>query len=154
LDQKVDRLKLLEAWYALGPHKALDDLELGVIAVWEDGHVIWANREAESITGWPRPMLRDRHINVLVPEARRDGHTENIERWLRNPRARRMGELLGIQCQNRNGDLIDVEIQLLPNGIEFGMIILVGMRERKSSRPEEPKPKEQPAPPPHATLAS
>lgn len=113
-----------------GWHVVLEDAPSAVVIVDGEGAIKWANRAFVSLFGYARPEVAGRHVNTLLPEERTERHAEYISGWFRNPRPRPMGAELNIQGRNRNGDLMDLDIQLSPIETEGGVLVLAWIRER------------------------
>lgn len=113
-----------------GWHKVLEDAPLGVIIVDDQAKIVWANRAFVTLFGYSRPEVVGRQINFLLPEDRREGHGQNIAGWFAHPRPRPMGAELHIQGRNKNGTLIDLDIQLSPIETEAGVMAHAWVRER------------------------
>lgn len=120
----------VEEWARLGPHRFLEDAPSGVVVVHQDGRIAWANRAAVRIFGYSRGEMVGQMVDMLVPTARRTEHTAHLANWVRHPTARPMGASLGIQGQNKNGELLDLDIQLSPLETDTGVMGLAWVLER------------------------
>lgn len=117
-------------WVGLGPHRVLEESPEAVIAVREDGKIAYANRAFMTLFGYSRAQVIGRGVEMLIPEDRRTHHADNIAGWFMHPRPRPMGAELQIQGANRNGDLMDLDIQLSPIETDKGIMALAWIRER------------------------
>lgn len=120
----------IDEWIGLGPHKFLEDAPSAVIVVRDTGRIAWANRAAVTLFGYARPEFVGKPVDFLVPEERRTNHAGHIAGWIKHPRARPMGADLHIQGENKNGDLMDLDIQLSPIETDNGIMALAWIRER------------------------
>lgn len=114
-----------------GWHVVLEDAPPGVVILDGSGCIKWANRAFVTLFGYARPEIVGEHVNVLLPEDRTERHSEYISTWFRHPRPRPMGADLNIQGRNRNGDLMDLDIQLSPIETEDGVLVLAWIRIRE-----------------------
>lgn len=117
-------------WIGLGPHRFLEDAPSAVIVARDDGHIAWANRAAVTLFGYARQEFVGKPVDFLVPLDRRTNHAAHIAGWIKHPRARPMGADLHIQGANKNGDLMDLDIQLSPIETDNGIMALAWIRPR------------------------
>jgi PAS domain S-box-containing protein len=89
----------------------LDALPDAVVAVAQDGSIIYANARLARMFGFGRDALIGRPIEVLVPDWIRDQHPKLRERYLDEPHQRPLGalELVG---RRADGSEIPVDISL------------------------------------------
>ncbi len=114
-----------------GWHLVLEDAPPGVVIVDGSGRIKWANRAFVTLFGYARPEIVGKHVNTLLPDDRTERHAEYISSWFQHPRPRPMGADLNIQGRNRNGDLMDLDIQLTPIETEDGVLVLAWIRTRE-----------------------
>jgi PAS domain S-box-containing protein len=117
-------------WLKLGPHKLLEEAPLAVLVVNDQGKIVFANRMAVTLFGYSRAEFVGKEIHFLVPSDRRAPHANFIAGWFKHPRARPMGADLGIAGQNKNGDLMDLNIQLSPVEADAGVLAVAWIEER------------------------
>ena len=79
-----------------------------------DGRIERCNEELARIFGYDAAELVGMGVEMLMPEARRAGHDRLRRAWVAAPLARPMRALTGIQGQRKSGELIDIEIGLVP----------------------------------------
>lgn len=120
----------LAAFIGQGWHKVLEDAPSAVAVVRDDGNIVWANRAFMTLFGYARPEIVGKPVNMLIPEDRRPPHDANIAGWVKHPRARPMGADLNIQGRNKNGDLLNLDIQLSPIETDSGIMALAWIRDR------------------------
>jgi PAS domain S-box-containing protein len=114
-------------------HTVLEDAPSAVLIVDETGSIKWANRAFVTLFGYSRPEVVGKQINFLLPEDRRENHARYISGWFQHPRPRPMGSDLNIQGKNKNGDLLDLDIQLSPIETAEGILAEAWIRERPST---------------------
>jgi len=124
-------VEALTDWINLGPHKLLEEAPLAVLVVNGDGKIMFANRMAVTLFGYARAEFVGKEIHFLVPDDRRPKHANFVSGWFKHPRARPMGADLRIAGRNKNGDLIDLDIQLSPVETETGVLAVAWIGERK-----------------------
>jgi len=120
----------IASFIGAGFHKVLEDAPSAVVIADDHGKLVWANRAFVALFGHARPEIVGKQINFLLPEDRRERHAEYIEGWFGGPRPRPMGADLAIQGRKKNGDVIDLEIQLSPIETEKGVLALAWIRAR------------------------
>lgn len=128
----MDSVRRLVDWNDLGPHRFLEEAPSAVMLVDPAGKIVWANRAAVTLFGYARPEIVGRSVEMLLPQDRRSDHGEYLARWFRHPHSRLMGADLGIQGRNKNGDLLDLDIQLSPIETDKGIMACAWVRERGS----------------------
>ena len=124
-------IEAIEDWLKLGPHKLLEEAPLAVLVVGGDGAIKFANRMAVTMFGYARAEFVGKPIHFLVPDDRRPRHADFIAGWFKHPRARPMGADLGIEGRNKNGDLMNLDIQLSPVESDTGVLAVAWIGERK-----------------------
>jgi PAS domain S-box-containing protein len=100
-----------------------------------DGHgrIVLANHQVETMFGYDRAELFGELVEVLVPEAARDGHVHERRGYEAAPRARAMGVGLDLAGRRRDGSLVPVDIALSPvqaHGERFTIAIIRDITER------------------------
>lgn len=81
------------------------------------GRIVFANRMAEQLFGYPARELAGAPIEKLIPERIRTVHAEHRARYMRSPRMREMGATaINLVAVRRDGDEFPVEIRLSPIG--------------------------------------
>lgn len=126
----MDRVSRLVEWNDLGPHRFLEEAPSAVVIADNEGKIVWANRALVTLFGYSRGELTGRLIDMLLPDDRRPSHADHLSGWVKHPHARPMGADLDIQGRNKNGDLLDLDIQLSPIETDTGIMALAWVRER------------------------
>jgi PAS domain S-box-containing protein len=100
-----------------------------MIVVDHAGQIVRANPPAERLFGYAEEELRDKPIEMLMPEQARDAHHAHRDGYMANPHVRPMGtgqELTGLK---RNGQQFPVEIALSPINAPEGRLFLASIRD-------------------------
>jgi PAS domain S-box-containing protein len=127
----ADDVETLAEFFALGPHKVLEDAPIGTLVIRSDGTIAWANRSAMTTFGYSRAQFVGKHVNFLLPQDRIASHQSYISGWFMHPKARPMATShLHIQGLNRNRTLMDLDIQLSPIETQDGILALAWVQER------------------------
>ena len=85
-----------------------------MLVVAPDGAVIFVNRQAEALFGYPRTELIGQRIELLVPEVLRGRHLIDRQRYAQTPSVRPMGAGRSLLARRRDGSEFPVEISLAP----------------------------------------
>ncbi len=96
-----------------------------ILLVGADGLIRDANRQAELMFGWSRDELVGRPVDILVPQALRDGHRRHRSAYRRRPASRPMGLGMELQAVGRDGAGFPVEIGLGPSSDGSGELVVV-----------------------------
>lgn len=116
--------------------RLLESAPDGMAMVNEAHQIMMVNHQCEKLTGYTREELHGRHIEMLLPDEFALGHIERRNNYIKQPKARPMGEHLNIFCRRKNGIVFPVEISLIPLETDEGIRIFATIRditERKSS---------------------
>lgn len=100
----------------------------GIVLVDRRGRIDTVNRKVEIMTGYSRPQLVGRPVEVLVPE-RYTEHKELRENYQTAPGARLMGRGADIFVRRADGSEFPAEITLTPLQIEDGPVVSVTIRD-------------------------
>lgn len=95
--------------------EVLDWLPDGVLVVDEAGRIIYANRQAERLTGYRRRELLRRPVEMLVPASLRSMHREERRGFAAQPRPRPMGPAdRDFRLRRKDGSELIADIALGP----------------------------------------
>ena len=93
------------------------------------GRIVLANRQAETMFGYPRNELLTRTIEDLVPPRLRAGHPAHRADFHANPKQRPMGVGLELFAVRKDGVEFPVEISLSPMDLDGGPVVVSTVRD-------------------------
>jgi len=102
-----------------------------------DGHIVFANAQAERLFGYGRDELIGRPVELLVPERLREKHIRHREDYAVEPRTRPMGAGLELTGRRKDGSEVPVEISLSPLDTEEGPLVTSVIRDITDRRRAE-----------------
>ena len=123
----VGRLRSLTV--ALLSPSLLEAIPDAIVAVNQEGIILQANSQTESMFGYTREELIGQRIEILVPERRREQHRHHRDHFAEQPKTRRMGPGLDLQARRRDGSEFPVEISLSPVQTDNGIVALSAIRD-------------------------
>ncbi|MHB9288841.1 PAS domain S-box protein [Halobacteriales archaeon Cl-PHB] len=85
-----------------------------IVLVDAGGDIVYANARVADLLGYDPAELVGDPIEVLVPEADRDGHVADREAFIADPETRRMSDRPNLQARRKDGSLVPVAIHLSP----------------------------------------
>lgn len=133
---KVQRdAKLVEARFG----DLLQSTPDGIVIASPSGRIVLANRQAESLFGYPRDELRGKLIEVLLPERYRGGHVRHRSGFFSQPRTRSMGAGLELNGLRKDGTEFPVEISLSPLDTDEGTLVMSAIRDISDRKKAEQK---------------
>jgi PAS domain S-box-containing protein len=100
-----------------------------MVVVSQDGKIVLANTQVETLFGYRREELMGQKIEMLVPERFRGLHPEHRDGFSREPRVRSMGAGLELFGLHKHGHEFPVEISLSPMQTEEGMLVTSAIRD-------------------------
>ncbi len=100
-----------------------------IVVVGRDGRIVLVNAHAEQLFGYSRGELLDTPVELLVPAARRDGHSRQRDKYQEEPHRRPMGSGLELTGRRKDGSEFPVEISLSPVETEEGPLITAAVRD-------------------------
>jgi PAS domain S-box-containing protein len=103
---------------------AVDLSPAGMLAIDEQGVILFVNREIERLFGYERAELIGRKIEMLVPERYRADHPAHRATFFGAPRSRPMGMGRDLYGLRKDGKEVPVEIGLNPIRTDEGMNVL------------------------------
>jgi len=107
----------------------------GMLMMDSAGTIVLVNAQIEKMFGYPRAELLGERVEMLVPERFRAHHSDQRQRFFRDPKARAMGvgrELYGLR---KDGTEVPIEIGLNPlqaSGGEFVLGSIVDISQRRA----------------------
>ncbi|MCA9117601.1 MAG: PAS domain S-box protein, partial [Planctomycetaceae bacterium] len=96
----------------------------GMLIVDEQGQILLANTQIESLFGYTREELSHIVIEELVPASARPAHVRHRVAWFEDPQPRSMGSRPDLLGRRRDGSVFDVQIGLSPIRSEQGLTVL------------------------------
>ncbi|MEZ6195096.1 MAG: CHASE domain-containing protein [Planctomycetota bacterium] len=106
---------------------AVESAPNGVVILDEEGRVVLANKEIESIFGYDRDELIGRSVDLLIPEERKRRHPDARHVFLRNPARRSMSDAREFSGRRKDGSIVPVEVGLMPLNLAEGPHVLGGI---------------------------
>lgn len=106
----------------------------GFIVVDPQGTIVFANRAACAMFGWPHAELIGEPIESLVPSAQRASHGVARQRFTDDPRPRAMGDHRELSGLRRDGTTFAAEIGLNPLETRAGRFVFAAVRDVSERR--------------------
>lgn len=91
--------------------------------------IILANKRAEQLFGYLNDELCGMTLDALVPEAVRDQHSKDVERYFTNPLPRSMGTGLNIHALGKDGKEFAADISINPLMIGGELLVACAIRD-------------------------
>lgn len=85
-----------------------------ILLVNQEGNIVYANKEVETVFGYLPHELDDKWHDILVSEAIRDAHSEHRHDFFQNPHTRPMGQGAELEGLRKDGTMFPIEIKLSP----------------------------------------
>ncbi len=99
-----------------------------------DGAITECNTAMEELSGWRASDLIGSGVEGLMPEPFRAGHAELVSRFFQQHEAGTMGNGRSLPLLRRSGEVVEVEIGLLPLEMEGGRQVLVIFHDPKEEQ--------------------
>ncbi len=116
--------------------RLLESAPDGMTIVNEAHEIMMVNQQCEKMTGYTREELQGQPIEKLLPDESSLAHIARRNEYIKQPKARPMGEHLNVFCRRKNGTMFPVEISLIPLETDEGIRVFATIRditERKSA---------------------
>lgn len=91
---------------------AVQQAPYAVVISDEEGHIAFANPEAERLLGYRERELEGQPVEILVPDRFRAGHPDERRRFIEEPRIRPMGTGRDLPALRKDGEEIPTQIGL------------------------------------------
>jgi diguanylate cyclase (GGDEF)-like protein/PAS domain S-box-containing protein len=115
--------------------EVLEWLPDGVLVIDRIGLIVYANRQAEWLTGYPRGELVGRPVELLVPASLRSTHREHRRGYTARPSPRSMGSAdRDFRLRRKNGSEMEADIALGPIGRPDARHIVAAIRDATARR--------------------
>jgi PAS domain S-box-containing protein len=108
---------------------AVDAAPDGIIVVDDHGVITVVNPMAGRLFGYSEEELLGEPIEVLLPEALRQGHVAYRQEYTAHPRTRAMGSGLDLRGRRKSGDDFPVEIALSPVHLGEQLFVIAIVRD-------------------------
>ena len=102
---------------------------LATMMVDSNGEIIMVNHAMEELSGWDSAELTRSSVELLLPESMRGEHAKKVKQFISNPTFRQMGGAQLFPMMNGGGELVQVEIALLPLEIGQEHLVMVVMHD-------------------------
>lgn len=96
------------------PRQVLDHLPDAVISATMDDEIVYANRAAEGLLGYPRGALVGRRLEEIMPERYRAAHREGMERYRASRVPVLVGRVAAVEALAADGSEVPIELSLSP----------------------------------------
>lgn len=100
-----------------------------ILLVDADGRITYANARVEDLFDYDPDELVGEPIELLVPEADRDGHVAQRDAYIDDPETRPMGADLDLAARCKDGSTIPVDISLSPIESEGQLEVMAAVRD-------------------------
>ena len=119
--------------------RMLDAAPDAIVAVGEDGTIVYANAQVEELFGYNRDELMGDSIERLVPGRFRNAHAMHRGQYFTAPVTRSMGEDLALYALRKDGSEFPAEISLSAIETEKGRLATAAIRDITARRQAEAK---------------
>jgi hypothetical protein len=100
-----------------------------IVLVDAEGRIVRVNAQTERLFGYARTELVGRPIEILVPEAAREGHPDHRRRYLTDPVPRPIGQGKPLSARRRDGSEFPAEISLSAVDTLNGRLVAAAVRD-------------------------
>jgi PAS domain S-box-containing protein len=108
-----------------------------VVGVDVRGEIVLVNSRTQAMFGYSRDELLGNQIEMLVPEAVRDGHVAYRDGYFEAPRTRPMGAGIDLRARRKDGTEFPCEISLSTVATETGLMGLAAIRDITERRRDQ-----------------
>ena len=106
----------------------------GIVIIDADGLISLVNSQTESLLGYSRDQMIGQPVEMLVPDASREGHVDKRNQFIMQPEKRPMGSNLSLSARRADGSELPVEISLSPVGSGKDRVVLASIRDVSEQR--------------------
>ena len=111
----------------------------GFIVINENGEIVLANAQAETIFGYAKEQMIGKPVEIFLPPELRERHVAQRHSYFRAPKIRGMGKHIDLEACRADGSTFPIEISLSPIKTSQGMQTVAAIRditERKEAEEE------------------
>ena len=115
----------------------IDSVPAAIVMADAQGRIVLANRQAETLFGYPHAELTGQSVDLLVPERLRAAHPGHRAAYTREPNARPMGAGRALYGLRKDGSEFPIEIGLNPvdmDGERYFLSAVLDISEREQTR--------------------
>ena len=105
-------------------HQVIEQAPNGILLVNQQGKIVLANSKIDDLFGYERAEFIGREIELLIPEAVRQGHFANGNESLSYPAEQVHGSHRQVRGRRKDGSSLPLEISLSPVMTEDGPAVL------------------------------
>ncbi|MRH99312.1 PAS domain S-box protein [Kriegella sp. EG-1] len=110
-----------------------------MVIVNEHGKIQLINKQAEKLFGYTPEELKNKPVEVLIPESEVDEHSNHRKMFYKMPKTRKMGEGQELFGNNKKGKKIPIQISLSPLKTEEGLLVSAAIRDITIQKKAEKK---------------
>jgi PAS domain S-box-containing protein len=108
-----------------------------VVVVDQSGRIVLVNDRVTDLLGFEEDELVGAGIELLLPDAYREGHAGHRARYMEHPTMRPMGAGQDLYARHQDGRSIPVDIALAPLALEQGPCVAAYIRDATARRDRE-----------------
>jgi|SRR6185295_2487433 len=101
-----------------------------IVILNEDRKIFRVNPQAELLFGYNEIELKNKPIEILVPDSLKERHTTHTQTYVDSPSLRAMGSGIELKAKRKNGTEIPVEINLSPVSTVRGLYVIAVIRRK------------------------
>jgi diguanylate cyclase (GGDEF)-like protein/PAS domain S-box-containing protein len=105
-----------------------------MVIVNSNADMVLVNAQAVHLFGWCRDELLNKKIHSLVPTGLRGQHSDHLNGFFEQPRARNMGAGLDLFGLRKDGSEFPVEVSLSPMETDEGTLVIAAIRDVTENR--------------------
>jgi two-component system, OmpR family, sensor histidine kinase VicK len=111
--------------------EVFDLLPDAILVCDNDGRIVFANRQANLLSGYDRNELHLTPVEMLMPAANGAAHSLHRKQYGEHPKVRHMGSKLDLNLRSKDGTEIPVDIALNPFETPEGFRIIAVIRDMR-----------------------
>jgi len=110
-------------------NKLVNSAPDALVFVNADGKILVVNAQFENMFGYSHDEMKDKKLDLLVPERFRDRHRAYVSSFFSHPKAHPMGSNFEIYALRKNGEEFPVDITLSPMETDEGLLTMAAIRD-------------------------